>query len=376
MKLLFITTIAQTVNCFLKDLTRLCVERGDSVDIACNQTPDPLDPTFTELGCGIYQIPFSRSVLSPNNLAAYRQLRALVRRNHYDLVHTHTPNASAITRMACRGLRGSGLRVFYTAHGFHFYRGAPKKNWLLFYPAEKLFARFTDVLITINREDEALARKHMKAGKTVYVPGIGLDVRKFSDASVSVPDKRRELGIPGDCFLVLSIGDLNENKNHRTVIRALSMLPKNVHYAVVGEGEGGPALTECATQLQVSDRVHLTGYRMDIPELCHAADLYVLPSIREGLNVSLMEAMASGLPCVVSQARGNAELITDDRLRCDATDAAGFAEAIRRLLNDPSLAKAAASQNQTQIQAFRKEIVLEQTYELYRQAMQETGRPL
>ena len=170
MRILYVTTISLTMNCFFKPHLQMLVEQGHQVDIACNYSELPLAEQFHQLGCGIFQIDFSRSPLSGQNVKAYRQLKALVAKGNYDLVHCHTPNAAAVTRLVCRPLRKRGLKVYYTAHGFHFYKGAPLLNWLMFYPVERLCARWTDVLITVNREDEALARRKLKAKQILYVP--------------------------------------------------------------------------------------------------------------------------------------------------------------------------------------------------------------
>ena len=164
MKVLYVTTISLTMNSFFKPHIEMLVREGHHVDIACNYRDLPLDKLYSQLGCCFHQVDFSRSPLSSDNMKAFRQLKAIVRNGGYDIVHCHTPNASVITRLVCRKLRkNSELKVFYTAHGFHFYKGAPKLNWMVFYPVEKFCSRFTDKLITINTEDYELARSKFKA---------------------------------------------------------------------------------------------------------------------------------------------------------------------------------------------------------------------
>ena len=160
MKILYITTIGGTMNFFQSFIQRL-VQEGHTVDIACNNTTSKVAGFYYELGCNVYAIQTSRSPLNKGNIRAIRQIKTLVENNHYDIVHCHTPIAAMCTRIACRRARKQGTKVFYTAHGFHFYKGAPLKNWLVYYPVEKICSYFTDILITINREDYALSLIHI-----------------------------------------------------------------------------------------------------------------------------------------------------------------------------------------------------------------------
>ncbi len=313
MKILYVTTIGSTMS-FFKTLIRELLDEGHTVDIATSETVKPVPACYREWGCRVFPLPCSRSPLSKGNLTAIKAIRRIVTENGYDLVHCHTPIAAACTRLACRKLRKKkGLKVFYTAHGFHFYKGAPLKNWLIYYPVEKLCAHFTDKLITINHEDFALALKKMKAGEVLYVPGVGINIDRFRDVSVDRSAKRRELGIPEDAVMLFSVGELNENKNHKTVLNAMTRLErKDVHYVIAGIGPKEEALRQQAESLGLGERFHLLGYRSDIAELLTVADAYVFPSYREGLSVSVMEAMANGLPCAVSRIRGNTDLIDEN----------------------------------------------------------------
>lgn len=313
MKILYITTISLTINSFFKSHIEMFVKEGHSVDIACNCTDLEIDSFFDKLGCKSYQIDFSRSPVSTDNIKAYAQLKRLLEHGGYDIVHCHTPNASMITRLVCKKFRRkNGLKVFYTAHGFHFYKGAKKLNWMIFYPIEKFCARFTDKLITINKEDYELAKAKFKAKEVLYVPGVGVDFSRFFEASVDKAEKRKELGIPQNAFLLFSVGELNENKNHKLVINALEKIDNpDIHYAIAGVGEKEAYLLGLSKELNISEKVHLLSYRTDVMEIYKCADVFVFPSIREGLSVSLMEAMASGLPVVCSRIRGNVDLIGD-----------------------------------------------------------------
>lgn len=329
MKLLYVTTVGATMG-FFKDLIKQMLDEGHTVDIACNDKLWAVPDCYREWGCDIYQIDCSRSPLSISNLKAVKQIRKIVQENKYDIVHCHTPVAAICARTACRRLRKAGaVKVIYTAHGFHFFKGAPMKNWLMFYPAEWLCAHWTDVLVTINKEDYELAVKKMHAAKVEYVPGVGVDIAKFASTQIDRAAKRNEIGVPDDAFMLLSVGELNANKNHETVLRAIAELDDpNIHYAIAGKGELDTFLTDTAKTLGLDDRFHLLGFRSDVPELYKAADLFIHPSFREGLPVSVMEAIASHLPVICSDIRGARDLV--DRMHLfDPHSANSVAKLIR-----------------------------------------------
>lgn len=310
MKILYVTTIGGTMV-FFKNFIESLVKDGHTVDIATNTELSPVRDFYYELGCKVYKIDTSRSPLDRGNLRAIGQIKKLVEENTYDIVHCHTPIAAMCTRIACRKSRKRGTRVIYTAHGFHFFRGAPRKNWLIYYPVERLCARWTDALITINREDYAFAQKKIKAKKVFYVPGVGIDLEKFSSITVDKTTKRKELGIPDDAKLILSVGELNENKNHETMIKAIATLD-NVYYVIAGKGGKEQYLRKLIEDLGITHRVKLLGYRQDVGELYRMAAIFAMPSHREGLSVALMEAMTAGLSCIVSRIRGNVDLIDEN----------------------------------------------------------------
>lgn len=308
MKILYVTTIGATMP-FFESFIRQLFDEGNTVDIATNENISRVPECYKEWGSIVYQIDTSRSPLNKGNIKAVKQIKQLVEREKYDIVHCHTPIAAMCTRLACFKARKNGTKVFYTAHGFHFYKGAPLKNWLVYYPVEKVCAHFTDMLITINKEDYELAKKKMKAKRVEYVPGVGIDLGKFEKVVIDKNAKRKELGIPNDKTLLLSVGELNENKNHETVIRAIERW--NVYYIIAGSGPLQNHLQNVIDELGLGAKVMLLGYRRDVEELYQIADVYILPSIREGLNVSVMEAMASKLPVVCSKIRGNRDLVDE-----------------------------------------------------------------
>lgn len=367
MKILYVTTIGITMG-FFESLIEGLISDGHSVDVASNVETAPVPDCYREWGCKVYQIDCSRSPFSKGNLTAISQIKEIVDGNAYDIVHCHTPIAAMCTRLACISARKRGTKVFYTAHGFHFFKGAPLKNWLVYYPVEWFCAHFTDVLITINQEDYALAQKRMRAKKVTYVPGVGIDLKKFSNVSVDRTEKRASLGIPTDAILLLSVGELNENKNHQVIIRAMAQLddPK-VYYAIAGMGAKADSLMALARELGVENRVFLLGYRTDIAKICHVADIFCLPSHREGLGLAALEAMACGLPLITSNVHGINDYSENGvtGYKCAPDDVDGFAKAIKKLIGATAEREAMGHQNIQEVKRFEQMRIIEAMKEQY-----------
>lgn len=320
-------------------------------------------------GIKISNVPISRNPFTASNIKAYKELVSLVKREKIDIIHCNTPTGGLLGRFV--GMKCKVKKVIYQAHGFHFYKGAPKKNWLLYYPIEKWLARYTDALITINREDYEFAKNKLRlrnGGKVHYVPGVGIDTAQFRlDADLRV-EKRKELGIPHDAFVLISAGELNANKNNSAIIAALDQLKNNnIHYILCGVGELEADLKKQAADAGLGDRVHFLGYRTDVKELYAMADCFVMPSFREGLSRSIMEAMASGLPCIVSKIRGNTDLVAENEggFLCKPTDYCGFADAINALASDAQLCQNISEFNRTRVMDFDVAVVEEELRKIY-----------
>ncbi len=275
-----------------------------------HERAEKLKQRLGDMGVRFFDIPIPRTLNPYAIYTAYKQVKNILHKEKYSLIHCHSPIGGVVARQAAKRMQKKGLKVIYTAHGFHFYKGAPLRNWMIFYPIEKYFSRYTDVLITINKEDFKIATTRFKAKRTAYIPGIGIDTQKYTFSQNSRDRIRAELKLNDNDILILSVGELNENKNHMSVIRALRNT--EMVYAIVGKGNLGDALIEMAQKCNVDLR--LMGYRDDVVDFYSAADIYVLPSIREGLNVSIMEAMSASMPVLCSKIRGNVDLIKDDRL--------------------------------------------------------------
>ena len=330
-RVLMVATVSSMIGQFNMNNIKILLNLGYLVDVAVNFKDTNVWPLeriqmfkeqLSNMGIECIQLDFSRNPLKLfAHRKTYKQVLAMLKNRHYFFIHTHTPIASAIVRIAARKTK---TKVIYTAHGFHFYKGAPLINWLLYYPLEKKLSKYTDVLITINKEDYEIACKKFKAKKNVYVPGVGVDLKRFSPNEDRRLKIREELGLKEDAVVLLSVGELNKNKNHISVIKAIEGM--DFVYVIVGKGPLDKELTAFAKEKKVDLR--LMGYRNDVPSFYNAADIYILPSIREGLNVSLMEAMASCLPVACGKIRGNVDLIDDKEVLFNPTSIVEIKNAI------------------------------------------------
>lgn len=301
MKILYVTTISNTVNAFLIPHIKMLTNMGHKVDVAFNIEQDVKKEIY-DMRCKVHKINFKRSPLKNNYYKLIKNVKEIVVAENYNIVHTHTPIASAIVRLACKNI--DNVKVIYTAHGFHFYEGAPLINWITFYPIEKILSRYTNTLITINEEDYERSQK-FNAKQTEFVPGVGIDVKKFESIDINVDKKRKEINLPENSFIITSVGELNDNKNHQIIIKALGKLNNiKIHYVICGNGSNKQNLIELSKLLGLEKNIHLIGYRKDIPEILAISDAFAFPSKREGLGLSAIEAMASGLPIITSKVHG------------------------------------------------------------------------
>ena len=339
-RVLIAASVASFMIQFNMSDIRILKEMGYEVDVCGNfregnscsdEELERLKSLLREMDVKYFHIDFSRSGTAlGRHIKAYRQMKKLLSENDYAFVHFHSPIGGAIGRLAAHYC---GTPAIYTAHGFHFYDGAPLKNWLIFYPIERFLSKYTDILLVMNKEDSNRAVRDFKAKRTILIPGVGVDIERFappSDKEALGDELRRlrgELGADDDTFLLLSVGEMTVRKNHRAVIEALGMLrrekgdfPRKVIYAVAGKPEPEEDLSAVAAENGISDMIRLLGYRNDISLLNAAADAFVFPSKQEGLPLSLMEAMAAGTPVIPSRIRGNVDLVADEQYMYAPTD--------------------------------------------------------
>lgn len=367
-KALIVATIGGFICSFEKNDIKLLKNLGYQVFIACNTKGR--EKELEQLECNIIHLAIERNPLKKANLTSYRQLKDLIEKEKFDLIHCHTPVGGVLARMAGRKFRKSGTKVIYTAHGFHFFKGAPLANWLIYYPIERWLSRYTDVLVTINHEDYGRA-KGFHAKSVEYVPGIGVDTEKFSPDSTVEKEKDRiykEFGITQEDTVLLSVGELSARKNHRVIIEAASKLKNNnIKYLIVGEGPLKAEYQEMIKKLGLKNKVILTGFRRDIREICAVTDIFVFPSLQEGLPVALMEAMASGIPIVCSNIRGNTDLIDNGKggYLVSPKDAEMFTRRIEQVIENPVQARKMAGYNLEVIKKFSVEEIRKKMNSIY-----------
>lgn len=370
-RVLYVATVVKThIMEFHIPFLRMFKELGWETFVAAkNDYEDPANCIIPY--CDHYfDIPFERTPYSIGNAKAYRKLKSIIYQYHFNIIHCHTPVGSVLTRLAAKKNREDGCKIIYTAHGFHFYKGAPLRNWLLYYPIERYLAHRTDTIITINHEDYKIAKK-FAAGRIEYIPGIGIDFNKFAINKEIQHSKRKEIGIGQFDFAILSVGELIPRKNHRIILEALKLLKttstyKHLHYYLCGQGDLSDELKQLSINYGINDHVHFMGYRQDIAEICNACDAFVFMSLQEGLPVALLEAMACGLPVICSNIRGNRDLVEDMKNGIVAkSDPISVANAIQLLYSDDALRSKISENSRISIQQYSIENVIKRMKEIY-----------
>ena len=311
-KVLFTATVDSHILQFHIPYLKWFKEQGYEVHVATNG--DEKIPY-----CDVkHKISFERSPIKINNMKAIFKLKKIIEKEKFDIIHCHTPMGSVVTRLAAKNARKKyKTRVIYTAHGFHFFEGAPLINWIVFYPIEKCLSKYTDCLITINEEDYNLAKAKFKAKKIELVNGVGVDKNKF-DFQMSDTEKhelRQSLGLNDDDFVIIYVAELSKRKNQGMLIKAVKELidegKDNIKVILPGIDSRNGYYQEMTKKLEIEQNIKFLGYRKDIPKLLKISDLYVSTAKQEGLPVNIIEAMFSGLPIIATDCRGNRDLISD-----------------------------------------------------------------
>lgn len=380
-KVLILASVASMIDQFNMRNIAVLKKLGYEVHVAANfengstssnERISKFKKELSNLNIPYYHIDFSRKIINiAKNIKAYKQIKKIMIENKYEFVHCHSPIGGVCGRIAAKK---TNTKVIYTAHGFHFFKGAPLLNWIIYYPIEKILSYITDILITINKEDYELAIKKMKAQRIYYLPGIGVDIMKFQNTSVNTNEKRLEINIPIDSVMLLSVGELNKNKNHEVIIKAISELNNpNIHYCIAGRGKLSEYIKKLCYSLNVSKQVHLLGFREDIAEIYKIADIFCFPSYREGLSVALMEVMSVGLPIVCSNIRGNVDLIKDEKggylFTPNCIDELKIK--ISQLVDDSRMRENMKKYNQTFIKNFDYIVVEKKMLEIYGEILNE-----
>lgn len=320
---------------------------GWQVDYACANEEPVHDAD------NVYTINFARNPLRfDKHTRAYRQLKKIIDEGNYDAIHTHTPVGSIITRLAARKAKKHGTKIIYTSHGFHFYDGAPKKNWLLYYRAERNAAKYTDLLITINREDYKRAKKDFDC-PVEMIDGVGVDTARFAKTTkAEQAEARAKFGLDEDDFVICYLAEFTKNKNQRTLVEAAAPIMKeNPKLKLIFLGEG-PCMNEVkalAKELGVRKQCLFPGYVRDkYAALVQSCNLYVSLSIREGLGLGVLEALYCGLPIIVSDNRGHRDIVDGNKkYLVPPMDAAALTKKLREAIRHPEEYKLAFPERYT-----------------------------
>lgn len=374
-RVLMVASVVSMIESFNRDNIRTLQNMGYEVHVATNfewgsmyseEKVERVKQSLREEGVILFQIDFERDIKKMNgHVRAFQQLKRVMTAQSYAFIHCHSPIGGVIGRLVARQ---TDTPCMYTAHGFHFFKGSPSLNWMLYYPVERTLARLTDTIVTINQEDFSRAQT-FKTTHTFRIPGIGVDTKRIEQVHINRPLKRQSLGVDTDTdFVLLSVGELNENKNHETIIRAIAELgDPSIRYWIAGTGDARPQLERVIRETNLTNQVQLLGFRDDVFEVMKAADCFVFPSKREGLGMAALEAMAAGLPIITSNVHGINDYSVDGvtGFKCAPNDIQGFARAIRTMRLDFELSHQMGLHNSQSAKAFDVERSHEEMKQIY-----------
>lgn len=307
-KVLLVATVQSHIAQFHIPLIEMLTEKGVEVQVAARDNlKEKNGLKISDKVSKVYDVPFSRSPLSSQNIKAYKLLKEIILKNEFDVIHCNTPVGGIIPRIIKKREKIKS-KIFYTVHGFHFYKGGPIKNWLIYYPIEKYFSKYTDCIITINDEDYMLAKTKMKAKSTKHINGVGVNVNSFKKFDkTNVENIKKELKL-NDNIVFASIGELNKNKNQIMQIEAMQEITKqypNVKLLMLGNGPLKTQYEEEIRNRNLNKNIELLGYRRDVVDILNSIDCLISTSKREGLAVNILEGLASGRIVIASDNRGN-----------------------------------------------------------------------
>ena len=370
-KILYVTTVSSTINAFLVPHIKYLIDQGYKVDVATNITDD-INADLINMGVKVFEVDFQRTPISLKNSKAYKQIKEIQNKEQYDIVHVHTPVASFVTRYALR--KEKNLKIVYTCHGFHFYKGGSAINWLLFYPLEKIAAKWTDTIVTINSEDYEIAKGFSlrNNGQVSKMHGVGIEKEKYVIENFDKSEYRKKLGLNDDDFVILVLAELNKNKNHIQLIKAMNLLKDkypNIKAIFAGTGPLEDDIKKQIKENELEDKISLLGWRNDVKELINSSDLVGLFSKREGLGKCLLEAMICGKCVIATNTRGPRELIEDGKngFLFEIDDYNKTAVSIEKIYNDTSLRNKFKKNLVIKVNYYLLDNVLEQLDNFYKE---------
>lgn len=367
-KVLLVSTYGDFLATFERNNIEILKKLGYEVHCASNFKNEKYNKhidILKKLDVKFHEINFTRNPFNVKNIKEYKKLKKIIKEENIYLLDTHNAVVSAYSRLAAKKLKVN--KVVYTPHGFFFYKGCPLKNKLIFKPIENLLAHYTDNIICINKEDYEYAKRMKLKDKPIYVPGIGIDIEKIRNVEENKEKYIKEFNIPNDNKIVIMAGELIKRKNYQVVFQAIKNLQnEKFKILICGLGELKEELQKQVDLLNIKN-VIFAGYRLDVVNLMKASDIYILSSYQEGLPVALMEAMACGLPAIVSNIRGNVDLIDNDEggYIFDPKDAKELERKIKKLINNENLIKKFGRYNYCKIENFNLKEVEKIMYDFY-----------
>lgn len=374
-KVLLVATVQSHICQFHLPLIDLLHQKGYEVHVAAKDNLMEKKGLKLDNADKVFNVPFERNPLKISNIVAYRNLKKIIEENHYDIIHCNTPMGGVITRIIGKKQRKKGTKIIYTAHGFHFFKGSPIINWLIYYPIEKYFSQYTDYLITMNKEDYELALNKFKKTKVIYTHGVGVRTDKF-DIRLTNQEKnkiKKELQLKDEDFIMIYVAEMTKRKNHMMLLKCIKLLVqdnKNMKLLLAGNGPLQQYYEKWVLDNKLENNIKFLGYRTDIPQLMQISNIGVSTSRQEGLPVNVMEVMLSQLPDVVTNCRGNRDLIRNGEngyiVKID--DILELKNKILKLYNHKNLIKEMGEKSKALIEPYLLENVIKEINEIYEKA--------
>ena len=318
---------------YIKYLSSKCI-----VHTACN-SDNKIDGSTK-----CYCVPIERKPFKLNNIKAIYKLRKIIEKEEYDIIHTHTPMGSVVTRLASlRYKKHHNLKIIYTAHGFHFFKGCSFINYILYYPIEKILSKYTDLIITMNKEDYEFAKSHFKTD-IAYIPSIGFNKEKFSKriSEKELENFRTINSISNNDYVISYVAEISKRKRQMYLVKAL----KSYHFTnekilLIGDNYDDRKVAKYIVKNKLDKYIKIIGFTDNVLSYLKISDLVISVSKQEGLPLNILEAMYLKKPIIVTNCRGNRDLITNNQngVVVDVNDREALLNAINYLKNNPTEAK-------------------------------------
>lgn len=365
MKILYTASVLSHICQFHLPVMEALKNEGYEIHVAARDNTAEKNGLKLQFADKYFNINFQRSPKSLKNIDAYRQLKQVLQEEKYDIVICNTPMVGILTRLAANKSRKHGTKVVYIAHGFHFYTGAPKKYWMI-YPIEKFFAeKYTDLLITINKEDYERAKEKFNCA-TEHIYGVGVRTNRYHPATIEEQRTMRNAqNLSEEDFVVICSKELMFDNNQKTLLKAAAKIKDkipNLKVLIAGNGPDDKMLKDLTLELGLNEIVRFLGYRTDLERIVPSADVVVSCSYREGMPLNIIEAMLCARPIVASRNRGHNELIDDNSsgLLFDMLDSDALAEKVMKIYQDKALALQMGENAYKKVQNYTADSVVNQ----------------